>query len=181
MREFGSGMRFRNGDALLARITPCLENGKAAYVDYLADGEVGWGSTEFIVLRATPPLPKPLAYLLTRQQDFRKHAIRSMTGTSGRQRAQETAIGQYRIAVADTSIYSALGEFLGAFFAKIKSNANENKTLAETRDYLLPKFMSGQMRVREAEALAESSAWVTTIGIRARISLVFRDGRNSSL
>src|SRR3990172_12021096 len=50
-RAFGSGMRFVNGDTLVARITPCLENGKTAYVDFLEDGQVGWGSTEYIVLR----------------------------------------------------------------------------------------------------------------------------------
>src|SRR5690606_36792345 len=57
LREAGSGSRFMNGDTLLARITPCLENGKTAFVDFLNDDEVGWGSTEFIVLRPKPPLP----------------------------------------------------------------------------------------------------------------------------
>src|SRR5207302_340486 len=55
-RAFGSGMRFRNGDTLVARITPCLENGKTAFVDFLEAGEIGWGSTEYIVLRPKPPL-----------------------------------------------------------------------------------------------------------------------------
>src|ERR1035438_3436888 len=45
-RAFSSGMRFINGDTLVARITPCLENGKTAYVDFLNDGQIGWGSTE---------------------------------------------------------------------------------------------------------------------------------------
>ena len=56
-RPFGSGTKFINGDTLLARITPCLENGKTAFVDFLADGQVGWGSTEYIILRPEPPLP----------------------------------------------------------------------------------------------------------------------------
>jgi type I restriction enzyme S subunit len=155
MREFGSGMRFRNGDALMARITPCLENGKAAYVDFLADGQVGWGSTEFIVFRAKPPIPSPFAYLLTRQEDFRSHAIQSMTGTSGRQRAQETAIGEYRIVGADPGVYSAFGAFVMPFFRKIRANAIENGTLAEARDYLLPKLMSGEVSVRDAVSQIE--------------------------
>ncbi|MFX8910721.1 restriction endonuclease subunit S, partial [Acinetobacter baumannii] len=58
LRAFGSGCKFQNGDALLAKITPCLENGKSAFVDFLEDTEVGWGSTEFIVLRSKPLLPK---------------------------------------------------------------------------------------------------------------------------
>jgi type I restriction enzyme S subunit len=54
-------MRFINGDTLLARITPCLENGKTAYVDFLEDRQIGWGSTEFIVLRPKFPLPEEFA------------------------------------------------------------------------------------------------------------------------
>ncbi|MFW7524835.1 restriction endonuclease subunit S [Vibrio ostreicida] len=51
-REMGSGTKFKNGDSLLARITPCLENGKTAYVDFLEYEQVGWGSTEYIVMRS---------------------------------------------------------------------------------------------------------------------------------
>lgn len=52
IKAFNGGAKFRNGDTLLAKITPCLENGKTAFVDILDDGEVAFGSTEFIVLRA---------------------------------------------------------------------------------------------------------------------------------
>src|SRR5690606_38168983 len=65
-REYGSGMRFINGDTLIARSTPCLENGKTAYVDFLGDGQVAWGSTEYIVLRPKKPLPDLFAYCLAR-------------------------------------------------------------------------------------------------------------------
>ena len=58
VRPFGSGMRFANGDTLVARITPCLENGKTAYVDFLRDDEIGWGSTEYIVMKPKHPLSK---------------------------------------------------------------------------------------------------------------------------
>ena len=86
VRPFGSGMRFANGDTLVARITPCLENGKTAYVDFLPDNEVGWGSTEYIVLRPQLPLPNQFAYCLARSAGFREFAIQNMSGTSGRQR-----------------------------------------------------------------------------------------------
>jgi type I restriction enzyme S subunit len=85
-RPFSSGVRFMNGDTLVARITPCLENGKTAYVDFLRDGQVGWGSTEYIVLRPKSPLPHEFAYCLARSAEFREFAIQSMTGSSGRQR-----------------------------------------------------------------------------------------------
>jgi len=61
LRTFGSGTRFLNGDTLVARITPCLENGKTAFVDFLKPDEIGWGSTEYIVLRPKPPYPEEFA------------------------------------------------------------------------------------------------------------------------
>ena len=91
-RQMVSGSKFTNDDTLLARITPCLENGKTAFVDCLQDGETGWGSTEFIVLRPKSPLPPYHAYLLCRYKGFREYAIQSMSGTSGRQRVQKALV-----------------------------------------------------------------------------------------
>lgn len=96
-RPFVSGMKFRNGDTLVARITPCLENGKTAYVDFLDDGEIGWGSTEYIVLRPRAPWPDETAYLLARDERFREFAIQSMTGTSGRQRVPAAALNHFHL------------------------------------------------------------------------------------
>jgi type I restriction enzyme S subunit len=154
LREFGSGMRFRNGDALLARITPCLENGKTAFVDYLNDEQVGWGSTEFIVMRARAPVPKPLSYLLARHDDFRDHAIRSMTGTSGRQRAQADALEDWPMVLATPAVLKAFGDFVVPFFERIAATGAENQTLAETRDYVLPRLMSGKVRVADVTEAA---------------------------
>lgn len=152
LREYSSGTRFRNGDALLARITPCLENGKTAFVQNLAADVVGWGSTEFIVMRAIPPVPNAVSYLLARQSAFRRHAIQRMTGTSGRQRVNADAICAYPITVpSDTQIWKALGSILTPIFAKIAANADETRTLSATRDILLPKLMSGEIRVKDAE------------------------------
>ena len=109
LREFKSGTRFRNGDTLFARITPCLENGKTAFVQSLPEGTVGWGSTEFIVLRAIPPVPPEYTYLLARDPAFRAHAIQNMTGTSGRQRARTEALAMYPLPIplADIGLNSA--------------------------------------------------------------------------
>ena len=85
-REFNSGTKFTNGDTLLARITPCLENGKTGFVDFLDEDEVGWGSTEYIILRPKPPLPVEFGYYLARSDDLRMFAIHNMTGSTGRQR-----------------------------------------------------------------------------------------------
>lgn len=159
LREFGSGMRFRNGDTLLARITPCLENGKTAFVQNLPADEVGWGSTEFIVLRSRPPIPKAFAYLVARDPVFRANAIRSMTGTSGRQRASNDAVSAYPMVQPDDDrLWGRFDKLLAPTFERIAANDVENQTLAATRDLLLPKLMSGEIRVRDAETFVEGSS-----------------------
>ena len=151
MRAFGSGMRFRNGDTLLARITPCLENGKTAFVQCLPQNTVGWGSTEYIVMRPKAPVPPGYAYLLARDDAFRKHAIRSMTGTSGRQRVQEDAVATFKVpAPKGSGIWHAFARLLAPTFEKIKSNANENETLSQLRNTLLPKLISGELQVESS-------------------------------
>lgn len=154
-REFGSGTKFINGDTLLARITPCLENGKTAYVDFLEGNEVGWGSTEFVVLRPKNPLPAYHAYLLARFTAFREFAIQSMSGTSGWQRIQNDVLGNYMIAVPDAAIGEAFGQVVESIQQKIQANHQQAQTLATLRDTLLPRLISGQLRLSDAETLLE--------------------------
>ena len=157
MRDFGSGTKFVNGDTLLARITPCLENGKTAFVDCLLPEEVGWGSTEFVVLRPNPPLPPYFAYLLCRQEGFRDFAIQSMSGTSGRQRIQNDVLVRYPVAVPDEAVASAFAQVIEPLAEKIGFNHQQAQTLAGIRDTLLPRLISGKLRLPEAEAMAEEA------------------------
>ena len=154
----GSGAKFRNGDTLLARITPCLENGKSAFVDFLKDGETGWGSTEFLVLRPKSPWPDYYAYLLCRHPDFREYAIQSMSGTSGRQRIQNDVLGRYLLATAPDSIAMAFGGIVEPIQQAIAANHQTAQTLATLRDTLLPRLISGQLRLPEAMAETEEAA-----------------------
>ena len=156
-REFGSGARFRNGDTLFARITPCLENGKTAYVACLGADEIAWGSTEFIVIRPRPPVPPELGYLLARDENFRAHAIRSMTGTSGRQRVQLEALRSFSFVSSTNDLFVTFGALVSATFNKIAANSKENETLSATRDLLLPKLMSGEIRVKHAAKIREAA------------------------
>ena len=149
LRGFKSGTRFRNGDTLLARITPCLENGKTAYVQSLPEGIVGWGSTEFIVLRAVPPVPPEYTYLLVRDAGFREHAIQSMTGTSGRQRVQVDAIAPYPLPSPTTETWNGFSALVSPLFAQIEFNRKESLALTAQRDTLLPGLVSGDVRVGE--------------------------------
>jgi type I restriction enzyme S subunit len=156
-RPFGSGMRFINGDTLVARITPCLENGKTAFVDFLQQGQVGWGSTEYIVLRPKPPLPEPFAYCLARSDGFREFAIQSMTGTSGRQRVQADSLAHFRLARVPQLVAEAFGRAIKPLFVRSSAAMRESRTLAQLRDALLPKLISGELRVKGAERLVNKT------------------------
>jgi type I restriction enzyme S subunit len=150
-RPFGSGMRFVNGDTLVARITPCLENGKIAYVEFLEEGQVGWGSTEYIVLRPKPPLPEEFAYCLARSDGFREFAIQSMTGSSGRQRVPADSLSHYLLVAAPEPLAKRFASSVRPLFARAGAAARESRTLAALRDTLLPKLISGELRVKDAE------------------------------
>ena len=150
VRPFGSGMRFANGDTLIARITPCLENGKAAYVDFLGDDEVGWGSTEYIVLKPRPPLPDQFAYCLARSATLREFAIQNMSGTSGRQRVPATAMKGFLMVAPPVRLVRQFGEVAGLLFERASAAGRESRTLAALRDTLLPRLISGEMRLEEA-------------------------------
>lgn len=144
-REFSSGTKFQNGDTLLARITPCLENGKTGYVDFLKDDQVGWGSTEYIVFAPKLPLPPQLGYLLARSDALRSHAIQNMTGTSGRQRVPSECFNTFWLAIPPPDIAKRFDELTAPMMAKIKANADQSRTLATLRDTLLPKLLSGEL------------------------------------
>ena len=146
-RAFGSGMRFINGDALLARITPCLENGKTAFVDFLKDGEVGWGSTEYIVLRPRHPLPVEVGYYLARDERFREFAIQGMSGTSGRQRVSAEALSHYPLSLASNPVTKAFGKLVQPLMAKSSYAMRESRDISALRAALLPKLVSGELRL----------------------------------
>ena len=146
-RPYGSGARFVTGDTLLARITPCLENGKTAFVDFLPEGVVGWGSTEYIVIRPKPPTPVAMGYYLARTTRFREYAIQSMNGSSGRQRVPSEAVARYRLPIAPEAVTTGFGRMADPLMRRVRQATNESTTLAALRDTLLPKLISGELRV----------------------------------
>ena len=150
-RPFGSGMRFANGDTLVAWITPYLENRKTAYVDLLRDDEIGWGSTEYIVMKPRHPLPSEFAYLLARTARFREFAIQNMSGTSGRQRVSASALWGFSMPSPPEAIGVEFGRAAQLLLGRARAAVNERHVLANCRDALLPKLISGEMRVGDAE------------------------------
>ena len=147
MKPFNGGMRFTNGDTLLARITPCLENGKTAFIDFLDDGEVAFGSTEYIVLAPKNGTPPEMLYCLARYPAFVDYAVKNMNGSSGRQRVSAETVGQYRLPLFDKHSLVLFKEVVSPMFLKMRYNSLENIRLSELRDALLPKLMSGEIDV----------------------------------
>lgn len=146
-KPFNGGMKFSNGDTLLARITPCLENGKTAFIDFLEDGEVAFGSTEYIVLSPREDVPPEFLYCLARYPVFVDYAVKNMNGSSGRQRVSAETIGQYCLPKLSSEDFASFSEIAVPFFLKMRYNSLENLRLATIRDTFLPKLMSGEINV----------------------------------
>lgn len=147
VKAFNGGMKFKNGDTIMARITPCLENGKAAFVNCLAEGEVAFGSTEYITICSKGMAPNEMFYSLVRDADFISYATKHMNGSSGRQRVSGVDIAAYPFVIADDATYAKISPILKRVFEKIRVNSLESRKLAETRDALLPKLMKGEIEV----------------------------------
>ena len=139
--EFAGGSKFCNGDTIMARITPCLENGKTAFVDILQDGEVGFGSTEFIVMRARDGISDPqFIYYLATSPAFRNVAIKSMVGSSGRQRVQQGVLDDLELVVPPLEEQQKIGAFLALFDEKIALNNKINDNLLQQAQALYGKL-----------------------------------------
>lgn len=145
-RERVSGTKFRNGDTLLARITPCLENGKTAFVNFLGNEEIACGSTEFIVLRGRVVSPY-FVYCLARTHDFRENAIKSMIGSSGRQRVQNSCFEEFLVPLPPQFLLDSFDEAAEPCFREIDNLQQQNRALGRARDILLPRLMNGELAV----------------------------------
>lgn len=151
-KAYGGGAKFQQGDVLLARITPCLENGKTGLVEFLEGAEVGFGSTEFIVMRGKGLLKAPYVACLARYPAFRSHCELGMVGSSGRQRVQNSSFSDYFLALPpENGVLEEFDRMTSPSFDKMSISKDESKNLAKIRDTLLPKLLSGQLRIPEAE------------------------------
>lgn len=154
----GSGARFRQYDTLLARITPSLEHGKTAFVNFLGSVDsVGFGSTEFIVMRTRGKVSPGYVYYLARSRQIRDHAIANMTGSSGRQRVPVDCFDNLVVPLPDTATTGSLGRHFDEILELILSAQMESQTLEQLRGTLLPELISGRVRIPEAEAMVEEA------------------------
>ena len=158
-KSYSGGAKFNNGDVLLARITPCLENGKTGVVDFLDDGEVGFGSTEFIVLRGKGAIHMPFIACLARHTKFRDHCTQSMVGSSGRQRVQNACFSYFYLALPpENNLLNTFNELAEGTFEKYVQLRKQSKVLSNLRDILLPKLLSGELRIPDAERMVAELA-----------------------
>ena len=132
IKPYGGGAKFRNGDTIMARITPCLENGKTAFTSFLDEHEVGYGSTEFIVWRAKEGVTdSKYIYYLSQSPEIRDIAIKSMVGSSGRQRVQQSVLNNHVIDLPDLPTQRAIAATLSALDDKIANNTKMNHHLEQ--------------------------------------------------
>ena len=150
---FTSGAKFRNGDTIMARITPCLENGKIAKVDILDEGEIGFGSTEYIVFRAKEGIDTDYLYYLVCSSIVREPAIKSMVGSSGRQRVQTDVLRNLDIKVPSVEEQKVISGILRDLDDKIKLNNTINNNLEQQAqdifDNMFPDISSGSHTIGE--------------------------------
>jgi type I restriction enzyme S subunit len=141
LEEYRGGVKFRNGDTVMARITPSLENGKTAYVDILDGGEIGFGSTEFIVLREKDDISdKQFIYYFCISPELRDIAILSMTGSSGRQRVQTDVVKQHKFLLPPLPEQKAIAEVLSSLDDKIDLLHRQNKNLEQMAQTLFRQW-----------------------------------------
>ena len=137
MEPFNGGSKFRNDDTIMARITPCLENGKISKVNILEDEEVGFGSTEYIVFRARKDVTdSDFLYYLVCSSLVREPAIKSMVGSSGRQRVQTDVVKNIIVKVPSLECQKKIGSLLCSIDDKIALNNKINNNLLQQANAL---------------------------------------------
>lgn len=141
-----SGSKFQNGDTLLARITPCLENGKTAFAHGLESDEGAVGSTEYIVMRSKKLNPY-MVYLLSRTNGFRQFAINSMSGSDGRQRVKADKLKALAYLLPPAGLIHSFEQMGSSMFEMVFARNQQIFAATQARDRLLPKLMSGVVKV----------------------------------
>lgn len=141
-----SGSKFQNGDTLLARITPCLENGKTAFVHGIKSKEGAVGSTEYIVMRSKRLNPY-MVYLFSRTNEFRQYAVNSMSGSDGRQRVKADKLKALACLLPPAGLVYSFGQIASPMFEMVFSLNEQIFAAKQARDHLLPMLMKGEVEV----------------------------------
>lgn len=144
----GSYTYFADGDVLLAKITPCFENGKLGIVANLTNG-IGFGSSEYIVFRPGSSVDKEWLYYLLSREAFRLEGAGCMTGAVGHKRISKEFINSYTIPIPplpeQERIVAKLDELSAKKQSLVGSYQQKLTALAELKQSLLQKAFSGKL------------------------------------
>ena len=144
---YTGGTKFKNGDTIMARITPCLENGKTAMVNILDDNEIGFGSTEYIVFRAKNNITDPyFIYYLVTSDCIRNPAIKSMVGSSGHQRVQTDVVANLSIKLPPLPTQQKIAAILSSLDDKIELNNKINTNLEQQAQALFKEMFESKIQ-----------------------------------
>jgi len=139
---------FGNGDILFAKITPCMENGKVAIADGLKNG-IGFGSTEFHVIRLSKDFSRKFFFYYIIQEKFRKEAERNMKGTAGHMRVPTNYIKKVPIVFAPFPEQQKIVEEIEKRFSiadEVEQTVNKSLEQAEKlRQSILKKAFEGKL------------------------------------
>ena len=141
-KPYNGGVRFINGDTLIARITPCLENGKAAYINILNEGEVAFGSTEYIVFASKDDIPSCFYYFLIRNSKFVTFALRFMNGSSGRQRVSGEELASFPLMTPSEEKLVAFNKVGKLVLEQTKEAAEEIQFLKQLQETITATLSS---------------------------------------
>ena len=155
LKEIKSGYSsFAKGDVVVAKITPCFENGKGACLDTL-DTEIGFGTTEFINLRPGDEILSRYLYMITMTQHFRKLGERVMTGSAGQKRISANYIKNFTLGIPvikeQEEILKKLDSTLSKIDELIEIKKSEISGLHELKNRLISDVVTGNIDVRDIE------------------------------
>jgi type I restriction enzyme S subunit len=148
---------FSEGDVLVAKITPCMENGKGAHAVGLKNG-IGFGSTEFHVLRARPCNQSRFVFHVTQWRMFRHAAARQMVGSAGQQRVQRQFFDEFRVAAFSPAEQVQVAMILDTLDAAIHETEAIVEKLKQVKQGLLHDLLTrgldanGELRPSYEEA-----------------------------
>ena len=142
IKPYNGGVRFINGDTLIARITPCLENGKAAYINILEDNEVAFGSTEYIVFASKGNMPSSFYYFLIRNAKFVTFALQFMNGSSGRQRVSGEELASFPLCRPSCENLEAFDKVASLVLEQMKDNTYEIQKLEQLQEVIAATISS---------------------------------------
>lgn len=161
LEPFLGGTKFRNDDTIMARITPCLENGKTAKVSVLDEDEIGFGSTEYIVFRAKEGYDSDFIYYLVKSPVIREPAIKSMVGSSGRQRVQTDVVQGFKVKVPGLDEQRVIAGIMKSLDDKIAVNREVNDNLQEQAQALYANMFIHNAPDQWAEGILSDVADIT--------------------